>query len=216
MLRAQGSTSPEVLWEDQQRINQFGRLNNQLHELRAELKAKQARRHRGVCARAGAGRSAGRARELACCCAGPPARATCVAAPPQSLLADLEDAGNELLIADDTEARARVVGDAPPPCAARPLLTPALLHALQPPSLASRLRAPQVRYGVGETYVTLSTDEATERLDAGARPRSVRPLPRRGPTLPTPARGRSDGDVQGGCEQADELYRERAAADGGA
>lgn len=37
------SSTPEVNWEDQQRINRFGRLNNQHHELQAEIKAKKAR-----------------------------------------------------------------------------------------------------------------------------------------------------------------------------
>ncbi|CAI6009647.1 unnamed protein product [Closterium sp. NIES-65] len=32
---------PEVTWEDQQNINKFGRLNNRLHELDDEIKAKK-------------------------------------------------------------------------------------------------------------------------------------------------------------------------------
>mmetsp|Transcript_3802 Transcript_3802/g.6514 ORF Transcript_3802/g.6514 Transcript_3802/m.6514 type:complete len:120 (+) Transcript_3802:157-516(+) len=31
----------EVTWDDQQAINSFGKLNNRLHELRAELNAKK-------------------------------------------------------------------------------------------------------------------------------------------------------------------------------
>lgn len=37
------SSTPEVNWDDQQRINAFGRLNTQRHELQAEIKAKKAR-----------------------------------------------------------------------------------------------------------------------------------------------------------------------------
>jgi|AntRauMFilla1563_2_1112583.scaffolds.fasta_scaffold155129_1 hypothetical protein len=33
----------QVTWDDQQAINSFGKLNNRLHELRAELNAKKVR-----------------------------------------------------------------------------------------------------------------------------------------------------------------------------
>ncbi|GJP34527.1 hypothetical protein CLOM_g18964 [Closterium sp. NIES-68] len=40
MQKGEGS-DPEVTWEDQQNINKFGRLNNRLHELDDEIKAKK-------------------------------------------------------------------------------------------------------------------------------------------------------------------------------
>mmetsp|Transcript_48207 Transcript_48207/g.92149 ORF Transcript_48207/g.92149 Transcript_48207/m.92149 type:complete len:123 (+) Transcript_48207:62-430(+) len=56
-------STPEVEWEDQQNINTFGKLNNRLHELRAELVGQK------------------------------------------KLAEDYEEAGNELMIADETEVR---------------------------------------------------------------------------------------------------------------
>ena len=43
------SETPEVTRDDQANINSFGRLNNRLHELDAELEGKKARRD--ACAR---------------------------------------------------------------------------------------------------------------------------------------------------------------------
>ena len=76
--------------DDQANINSFGRLNNRLHELDAELEGKKA------CADAQQRRP----------CAVPDA-ACCHVARAQKLLDDLEDASNELMITDDTEVRAR-------------------------------------------------------------------------------------------------------------
>lgn len=77
-----GHAMAEVTWEDQQEINAFGRLNNRMHEIAAELKVKQ------------------------------------------KLLEDLEDASNELMVTDEEE----------------------------------------VRYAVGDTFVTLENMAAEERL----------------------------------------------------
>jgi prefoldin subunit 4 len=41
--RTQGGGTPEVTREDQANINSFGRLNNRLHEVAAELEGKKAR-----------------------------------------------------------------------------------------------------------------------------------------------------------------------------
>jgi prefoldin subunit 4 len=35
----------DVTWEDQDNINSFGRLNQRLHEIRDEVKAKRVRSH---------------------------------------------------------------------------------------------------------------------------------------------------------------------------
>ena len=43
------SETPEVTRDDQANINSFGRLNNRLHELDAELEGKKARRSARVC-----------------------------------------------------------------------------------------------------------------------------------------------------------------------
>lgn len=40
-LQPEEEVDADVTWEDQQNINTFGRLNNKLHELRAEQKQKQ-------------------------------------------------------------------------------------------------------------------------------------------------------------------------------
>eukprot|EP00897_Mesotaenium_endlicherianum_P006425 jgi/Mesen1/5810/ME000293S04956 len=53
----------QVTWQDQQNINTFGRLNNRIHEIADEIKAKK------------------------------------------DMAENLEDAGNELILADDDEVR---------------------------------------------------------------------------------------------------------------
>ena len=70
----------------------------------------------------------------------------------QKLLDDLEDASNELMITDDTEASA----------AAR-----AFLLSVRACADAARA-ARQVRYVVGGSFVTVPNDDAETRLQSGA------------------------------------------------
>ena len=105
--------SPQVNWEDQQRINKFGRLNSRLHEIQAELKAKRARPASPLF---GSLRRGAKVTHL-----GWALKNT------QKLLEDLDEAGNEILVTDDTE----------------------------------------VRYGVGECFVSMENDDASRRLDKG-------------------------------------------------
>ena len=90
--------TPEVTREDQQRINAFGRLNNQLHELQAELEGKKAR---------GAARPPARPPPRAACSLYALASSSRGSHTPldhaQKLLGNLEEAENELLVSDDQE-----------------------------------------------------------------------------------------------------------------
>lgn len=90
----------EVDRDDQASINEFGRLNNRLHELDAELEGKKARTQEQPRALPTSAQRCGRGVRKRLLCSG-------LASPAafQKLLADLEDASNELLITDDTEAR---------------------------------------------------------------------------------------------------------------
>ena len=88
--RSDASQAVEVDRDDQAAINEFGRLNNRLHELDAELEGKKARSPGSLCSLKRLlwlGRHAAHQLRF------------------QKLLADLEDASNELLITDDSEAR---------------------------------------------------------------------------------------------------------------
>lgn len=84
-------------WDDQQRINAFGKLNTQRHELQAEIKAKKARSVNALRA------DTGLFSTLNCFLS---VRPFVFASPAsQKLIEDLEDAGNELMITDETEVR---------------------------------------------------------------------------------------------------------------
>jgi hypothetical protein len=77
----------------------------------------------------------------------------------QKLLDDLEDASNELMITDDTEARA---------CGLRAQERKAL--PVRPSAHAPRSTSfAQVRYVVGGSLVTMPNDDAETRLQEGAR-----------------------------------------------
>ena len=84
--------------EDQQRINAFGRLNNQLHELQAELEGKKARRRRATTRASAARRS-----PLALAPRPPRGWAHPLPRRAQKLMENLEEAENELLVSDDQE-----------------------------------------------------------------------------------------------------------------
>ena len=90
--------TPEVTREDQQRINAFGRLNNQLHELQAELEGKKARRRRATTRASAARRS-----PLALAPRPPRGWAHPLPRRAQKLMENLEEAENELLVSDDQE-----------------------------------------------------------------------------------------------------------------
>ena len=178
LLTQEKKSTTEVTWEDQQRINKFGRFNVTSHELQAELKAKRVRSFIFICIfqsalTAGAGSSLP--------CAARSRRAPCTAAyvlsgpRPQKLLEDLDDAENELMVTDESAVR---------PHAFRfisikkqidmyylqynHVLFSAAATALCQLELASSGPSRQVRFGVGECFVTMENDNASERLGAGA------------------------------------------------
>ena len=89
----------EVLWEDQKRINSFGRLHNRKVELISHVRVQEVRAPRGRVGRERASIRPSRRAE--------PPRRTCVGTDrsgrrrAQKLVEDLEDASNEIMLSDD-------------------------------------------------------------------------------------------------------------------
>lgn len=88
------ASTPEVLWEDQKRINEFGKLNNRHHELSAKLREKKVWNPSFKAPRLCAGGEKEGAHDGG--------GKNFVA---QKLQDDLEDASNELVIAEEPEVR---------------------------------------------------------------------------------------------------------------